>query len=159
MIINIVAVGKIKDSYLAEGVSEFKKRLGRFAEVNILECAESACDSVQKTLETEAAAVLPKLKGCVVALAVEGKELSSEGLAELIASRSQAGASELTFVIGGAEGLAESVKRRADFLLSFGPMTFPHRLIRLMLAEQIYRAFTIIEGHPYHRGDAPRKRA
>ena len=101
--------------------------------------------------ETETEALFAKAKGCVVALDGRGKRLSSEELAAFIAGKCAAGVSEFSFLIGGSHGLAEDAVKRADEVVSFGAMTFPHQLFRVMLAEQLYRAFTIIGGTPYHK--------
>lgn len=142
--INFVVVGKIKESFYRDAVAEYQKRLSRFAKVEIKELAEGANPSA------EASDILRAVKGYVIALAVEGKKLSSESLAEKIQSLADAG-KEITFVIGSSCGLAKEVKEKADFLLSFSDMTFPHQLMRVILAEQVYRAFMINAGATYHK--------
>ncbi|MDR3216546.1 MAG: 23S rRNA (pseudouridine(1915)-N(3))-methyltransferase RlmH [Clostridiaceae bacterium] len=153
---NIVAVGNIKENYLNDGICEYKKRISRFADLNIIECKEfpPVSDGTADTataLKNEAKAVLERLRGHVIALAIDGKELSSPELSEYISSKSVNGVSEFTFIIGGSDGLSGEVLSRADFLLSFGKATYPHRLMRLILCEQLYRAVAIINKLPYHK--------
>lgn len=153
--VKIIAVGKIKESYFAEAVAEYVKRAGRYAEVKITEvkeenfCAEPSDKEKEIILDKEGDAILKEVKGRVFALAIEGKKISSEGLKDLIKKSKDAG-EELTFIIGGSYGLADKVKRAAT-LISFSDMTFPHTLFRVMLTEQIYRAFNIMEGGKYHK--------
>jgi 23S rRNA (pseudouridine1915-N3)-methyltransferase len=142
--IYFVVVGKIKESFYREAVAEYVKRLSRFAKVEIKELAEG------NSLEDEAADILRSVKGYVIALAVEGKSLDSEGLAEKLQTLTNEG-KDITFVIGSSCGLAQSVKDAADYKLSFSKMTFPHQLMRVILAEQVYRAFMINAGSTYHK--------
>ncbi len=142
--INIVCVGEIKEEFYRAAVSEYLKRLSRFAKVEIKELTEG------KNPEAEAQSILKTLKGYVFALCVEGKKLSSERLAEAVGVLCDKG-EEITFVIGSSCGLSQSVKDRADFCLSFSDMTFPHQLMRVVLCEQIYRAFMINSGGIYHK--------
>lgn len=142
--IRIVAVGKLKESFWREAVAEYVKRLSRFASVEIREIAE------RETLEEEAKDILAACRGYVIALAVEGEKLSSEGFASLLKKRTDEG-KEITFVIGSSCGLAAEVKRAADFKLSFSDMTLPHQLMRVVLCEQVYRAFMINCGAVYHK--------
>ena len=142
--INFVVVGKIKESFYRDAVAEYQKRLSRFAKVEIKELAEGANPSA------EASDILRAVKGYVIALAVEGKKLSSESLAEKMQSLADAG-KEITFVIGSSCGLSQRVKQAADYRLSFSDMTFPHQLMRVILAEQVYRAFMINAGSTYHK--------
>jgi len=142
--INIIAVGKIKEEFYREALAEYLKRLSRFARVEVKELAE------RQTLKEEAADILKCAKGYVIALAIEGEKLSSEGLAKKIKTLCDGG-KEFSFVIGSSCGLDKSVKDRADFLLSFSDMTFPHQLMRVILSEQIYRAFMINSGSEYHK--------
>lgn len=142
--IYFVVVGKIKESFYREAVAEYVKRLSRFAKVEIKELAEGADP------EAEKGEILRACKGYVIALAVEGEKLSSEKLAQKLKGLSDAGR-EVTFVIGSSCGLAEEVKERADYRLSFSDMTFPHQLMRVILAEQVYRAFMINAGATYHK--------
>ena len=153
--VNVVAVGKVKEIYFSDGIAEYAKRLSRFCEFKIIEVeeenfkkAESGDISVIK--EREGERILPHLKGRVFAMAIEGKRRSSEEFARLIQTAADS-VGVMTFVVGGSYGLSEAVKSRADGLLSFSEMTFPHTLFRLMLTEQIYRAFTILGGSAYHK--------
>ena len=142
--INFVVVGKIKESFYREAVAEYQKRLSRFAKLEIKELAEGV------DIDAEADDILRACKGYIVVLAVEGKKLSSEKLAERLQTLTDAG-KEVTFVIGSSCGLSDRVKQKADFLLSFSDMTFPHQLMRVILAEQVYRAFMINAGSTYHK--------
>ncbi len=142
--VNLVVVGKIKESFYREAVAEYCKRLNRFAKVEIKELPE------RNTLKEEAEDILRSLKGYVFVLAIEGKKLSSEALAEKMREVVDRG-KEMTFVIGSSCGLDDSVKERADLKLSFSDMTFPHQLMRVILTEQIYRAFMIQSGSEYHK--------
>lgn len=142
--VNLVVVGKIKESFYREAVAEYCKRLNRFAKVEIKELPE------RNTLKEEAEDILRSLKGYVFVLAIEGKKLSSEALAEKMRQVVDRGM-EMTFVIGSSCGLDDSVKERADLKLSFSDMTFPHQLMRVILTEQIYRAFMIQSGSEYHK--------
>ncbi len=152
MKINIVCVGKIKEDFFTEAINEYKKRLSRFCTLNIVEVAE---DSKQTNLalksEKEGKAILSKCSGLIVALDGKGKMLSSEEIAAFIENKKVSGTSEISFVIGGSNGLSGEVLKSADLILSFGKITFPHQLFRVVLCEQIYRALTIIEGLPYHK--------
>ena len=153
--INVVAVGKVKEKYFADGIAEFSKRLSAFCDFKIIEVEEENFKKTdaslsQKTVNLEGERILPKLSGKIVVLSPEGEKKNSEGFAKLINSAVKTG-TPLTFVIGGSYGLSEQVKKRADKMISFSDMTFPHTLFRLMLTEQIYRAFTIINGKSYHK--------
>ena len=142
--INIVCVGKIKEKFYSDAVGEYLKRLSRFAKVEVREVAEC------RSLDEEAELILRAAKGRVIALCIEGKKLSSEGLAEYIKELTDTGC-ECTFIIGSSFGLSDEVKRRADLKLSFSDMTFPHQLMRVIALEQIYRAFMINSGSEYHK--------
>ena len=142
--IYFVVVGKIKESFYREAVAEYAKRLSRFVKLEIKELAEGA------DIEAEAGDIVRACKGYTIALAVEGKKLSSEKLAEKLQSLEDEG-KDVTFVIGSSCGLSETVKNKADFKLSFSDMTFPHQLMRVILAEQVYRAYMINAGATYHK--------
>ena len=142
--IRLVVIGKIKESFYRDAVNEYLKRLSRFAFVEVKELPERA------TLKEEGEDVLRAVKGYVIALAIEGTKLSSEKLAKKIKSLVDAG-KEISLVIGSSHGLCDEVKSRADYLLSFSDMTFPHQLMRVILCEQIYRAFMINAGSEYHK--------
>ncbi|BBA07608.1 23S rRNA (pseudouridine(1915)-N(3))-methyltransferase RlmH [Streptococcus oralis] len=159
MKIKIVTVGKLKEKYLKDGIAEYTKRILRFAKLEMIELAdEKTPDKAselenQKILETEGARILSKVgeRDFVVVLAIEGKTLSSEEFSKQLEQASIKGYSTLTFIIGGSLGLAPVVKNRANLSVSFGRLTLPHQLMRLVLIEQIYRAFTIQQGSPYHK--------
>ena len=142
--ITFVVVGKIKENFYREAVAEYAKRLSRFAKLEIKELAENS------SLETEAEDILRSLKGYVIALCVEGEKLSSEKLASKLTKLEDTG-KEITFVIGSSCGLSDRVKAVADYRLSFSDMTFPHQLMRVILAEQVYRAYMINAGATYHK--------
>lgn len=159
MKIKIVTVGKLKEKYLKDGIAEYSKRISRFAAVEMIELADEktpdrASDSEnEKILNLEGNRILSKIgdREFVVVLAIEGKTLSSEEFSSQLEQASINGFSILTFVIGGSLGLSHQVKKRANLFLSFGRLTLPHQLMRLVLVEQIYRAFTIQQGSPYHK--------
>lgn len=158
MKIRIVAVGKLKEKYLREGVAEYAKRLAPFASVELLETreeymAENPSEAQrQQTLAKEGERLLRLVpeRSFLIVLDVKGKLLSSEALAKELASLALQGQSDLTFLIGGAFGLSPAVRDRADLRISFSPMTFTHQMVRLLLYEQIYRAFKINRGEKYH---------
>lgn len=159
MKIKIVTVGKLKEKYLKDGIAEYSKRISRFAKLEMIELAdEKTPDKAseienQKILETEGARILSKVgeRDFVLVLAIEGKTFSSEEFSKQLEEASIKGYSTLTFIIGGSLGLAPGVKNRANLSVSFGRLTLPHQLMRLVLVEQIYRAFTIQQGSPYHK--------
>lgn len=142
--INIICVGKIKEKFYTDAVNEYMKRLSRFAKVEIREIPEC------RTLSEEAELILKSAKGRLIALCVEGKKYSSEALAQYIKQLTDTG-NECTFVIGSSRGLADAVKHKANIKLSFSDMTFPHQLMRVILLEQVYRAFMINGGGEYHK--------
>ena len=153
--VNIVCIGKVKESYFKEGIFEYSKRLSRFCDFTITELEEEniknpSNSQIEDLIKKEGKKILPVLKGKVVVLAIEGKKRSSEDFASLVKSISDT-TGVITFVIGGSYGLSKEVKDRADYKLSFSDMTFPHTMARLILTEQIYRAFSIIEGSAYHK--------
>ena len=159
MRINIVCVGKIKEKYLKLGIDEFKKRLSKYCKLEIIElddekAPENLSDKEMLMIkEKEGKKILSKIKdnSYVIALAIDGKNLSSEELAETINKLGVRGVSNITFVIRGSLGLSDDVLSRADYKLSFSKMTFPHQLMRLILLEQGYRAYRINNGEPYHK--------
>ena len=158
MKIRIVAAGRLKEKYLREGVAEYEKRLAPFASVELLETREEYMPENpseaqrQQALAKEGERLLRLVpeKSFLIVLDVKGKLLSSEALAKELASRALQGQSDLTFLIGGAFGLSPAVRERADLRISFSPMTFTHQMVRLLLYEQIYRAFKINRGEKYH---------
>lgn len=153
MNINIICIGKIKESFYRDAVAEYAKRLTRFCKLNILELAESRLEGndINKVKLNEGKSILSKLKGYVIILDLGGNMLSSPDLAEKIDSLQSGGVSEISFVIGGSYGLSDEVKQKADFSLCFGKMTYPHQLMRVILSEQIYRAFMINSNSEYHK--------
>jgi 23S rRNA (pseudouridine1915-N3)-methyltransferase len=159
MKITILCVGKVKEKYFSDAIAEYGKRLGRYCTLKIIEVAdektpENAPEAVgQKIKETEGKRLLAKMDtdAFCIALAIDGKQLSSPGLAKYLSEKMVSGTSHLQFVIGGSLGLSEEVLRKADFKLSFSAMTFPHQLMRVILLEQIYRSFRIINHEPYHK--------
>lgn len=158
MKIRILAVGKLKENYLLQGVAEYEKRLSPFASVELIETREERMPESPSEAEKEDAlkkegANLLRLvpeKSFLIVLDVRGELLSSEALAEKIAALALQGKSDLTFLIGGAFGISAAVRKRADLRLSFSPMTFTHQMVRLLLYEQVYRAFKINRGEKYH---------
>ena len=142
--LTVVCVGKLKEGYLREAAAEYLKRLSRFCKIEVKELPERAAP------KDEAEDILRALRGRVFVLAVEGKQRSSENFAREIKSSVDRG-EEITFVIGSSCGLDERVKAAADELVSFSEMTFPHQLMRVILLEQIYRAFMINAGAEYHK--------
>lgn len=159
MNITVIAVGKLKEKYLKEAVSEYSKRLSKYCDIKNIEVSdEKAPESMSKAEETavryrEGQGILKNIKNdaYVIALDIQGKMLCSEAFAGFIADLGIRGRSNITFVIGGSLGLSSEVLTRADYKLSFSPMTFPHQLMRVILLEQIYRGFRIIKGEPYHK--------
>lgn len=159
MKIKVVTVGKLKEKYLKDGIAEYSKRISRFAKLEMIELADEktpdkASESEnQKILEIEGQRILSKVgdRDFVIVLAIEGKTFSSEEFSKQLEEASIKGFSTLTFIIGGSLGLAQDVKNRANLSVSFGRLTLPHQLMRLVLAEQIYRAFMIQQGSPYHK--------
>ena len=159
MKITIACVGRIKEKFYRDAVAEYEKRLSRYCKLEILEVAdEKTPDGAGAALEEqirekEGRRLLEKIRedAFVCSLEIEGKRLTSEGFAGWMEGLAVKGTSHIVFVIGGSLGLHESVRRRADMALSFSDMTFPHQLMRVILAEQVYRAFRIIQGAPYHQ--------
>jgi len=155
----LLAVGKIKEKYLVQGISEYAKRLSRYCKLEIVEVADEktpdkAGDAVEAQIkETEGRRLLKYIRegDYVVALAIQGKMLDSIELSKLVENLGIQGESSLVFVIGGSLGLSDEVMRRADYLLSFSKMTFPHQMMRMILLEQIYRGYRIMMREPYHK--------
>ncbi|NLU36703.1 MAG: 23S rRNA (pseudouridine(1915)-N(3))-methyltransferase RlmH [Clostridiales bacterium] len=159
MNIRLICVGKIKEKYLVQGISEYKKRLSRYAKLEIIEVQdEKAPESLspaeeQAVLGREGERLTRYMRDSAVkiVLAIEGQPFSSEEFAEKLQRYALSGRSQLDFIIGGSLGLDQAIIKQADLLLSFSRFTFPHQLMRLILMEQIYRAFRIINGEPYHK--------
>ena len=159
MNINIVCVGRLKEKYWTDAVNEYAKRLGRYAKIKIIElndekAPENFSDAQKiQVMEKEGDRILKSIPSgsFVVALEIDGKNISSEELASFIKNKMVNGVSDMTFVIGGSLGLSKEVTGRAEYHLSFSRMTFPHQMARVMLLEQIYRAERIICNEPYHK--------
>lgn len=159
MKITVITVGKIKEKYLKDAIAEYSKRLSRYCKLEILEVAdEKTPDGASETVEEnirdkEGERILKLIKedAYVITLEIGGKMLTSEELADRIETLGIQGKSHLVFVIGGSIGLGKEVLRRSDYALSFSKMTFPHQLMRVILLEQIYRSYRIINGEPYHK--------
>lgn len=159
MKITVIGVGKIKEKFFTSAIDEYSKRLSRYCKLDIIELADektpdNASDTVnQQIKDKEGERILASIKDddYVIALAIEGKMLDSVELSEKIEKLGISGISSITFVIGGSLGLSENVMKRADYKLSFSKMTFPHQLMRVILLEQVYRAYRIMKGEPYHK--------
>lgn len=157
--ITLLCVGKLKEKFYIEASAEYQKRLGRYCQLERIELPEQRLPEnpspaeIGQALDREAAAIREKLPrgGTVIALCIEGELLSSPALAQKLRQFALEGRSHLCFLIGGSFGLQESLKQSADLRLSMSPMTFPHHLARVMLLEQIYRGFQILEGSKYHK--------
>ena len=157
--VSVVCVGKLKEKFYAEAAAEYLKRLSRYCRAEVVEVPESRLSEtpspaeIEQALLEEAGRVEAKLpKSCaLIALCIEGTELSSPAFAEALRGFAVSGASQLAFLIGGSVGLHPSLKERADLRLSMSPMTFPHHLARVMLLEQLYRAYQIQAGGRYHK--------
>lgn len=156
--VQIVCVGKLKEAYWREACAEYTKRLQPFCRFHITELPEARLEEnasralIDSALEHEGEKILAAASGSVqIALCIEGKELSSEALATQIGNWCLNGESSLSFIIGSSFGLSSRVKQAADYRLSMSPMTFPHQLARVMLCEQIYRVFQILNHGKYHK--------
>lgn len=159
MKITLICVGKLKEKYLVQGIEEYAKRLSRYCTLEIIELADektpdNAADAITVAIKKkEGDRILRAVKedAYCIALAIEGNMLASEELAQKIDKLGVNGSSHICFVIGGSLGLSEEVLKRAEYKLSFSKMTFPHQLMRLILLEQIYRAYRINNNEPYHK--------
>lgn len=156
MNITVIAIGKIKETYFRESINEYIKRLNSYCSLKIVEIpSEPIFDEkdYKKYKQNEAKKILQYLNtnSYIITLEIEGKQLSSPDLAQKINGISNDGYNELTLIIGGANGLDEDISKKADFKLSFSKMTFTHQMIRVILLEQIYRAFKILNNENYHR--------
>ena len=157
--IKLICVGKMRERFYSDAFAEYAKRLQAYCKLECIELAEQrlsdapSAKEIAAALERESTDIMKAISNdaYVVAMCVEGKQMKSEGMAELIAAREGSGKPKLCFVVGGSFGLDARVKARADMRLSMSEMTFPHHLARVMLAEQIYRAFKINEGSKYHK--------
>ena len=159
MNIKIISVGKLKEKYLVQGINEYVKRLGAYAKIELIEVPDEKAPENLSDLEMlqvkekEAERILAKIKDqeYVFALAINGTNPTSEAFAKQIDQLGIQGKSQLVFVIGGSLGLSDSVLKRSNTQISFGKMTYPHQLMRLILVEQIYRCYRINRGEPYHK--------
>ncbi len=159
MKITVLTVGKVKEKFYRQAIEEFQKRLSRYCKLEIIEVPDEktpdhASETEERLIkEKEGQRILKCIKedAWVCALAIEGKMLDSVELSEKLEQMGIGGVSHMIFVIGGSLGLADEVLKRADFKLSFSKMTFPHQLMRVILLEQIYRAYRIMQGEPYHK--------
>ena len=159
MKLTILTVGKIKEKYLKDAISEYTKRLSKYCKLEIVEVDdEKTPDNASEVMENmirskEAERILKHIKddAYVITLEIGGKQLSSEDLAKKIEGLGLQGVSHIIFIIGGSIGLGNEVLQKSDFALSFSKMTFPHQLMRVILLEQVYRSYRIIKGEPYHK--------
>lgn len=159
MKIKIITVGKLKEKYLKQGIAEYAKRLGSYCKMEIIEvndekAPESLSDKeMEMVKDKEGERILAKVsdQSYVFALAINGQQYDSVEFAQKIERLGITGKSDITFIIGGSLGLSETVLKRANEEISFGKLTFPHQLMRLVLVEQVYRAFRIMHGHAYHK--------
>ena len=157
--IDIIAVGKVKERFFTEAIHEYEKRIGRFARLDIIEVQdektpENASEAVNRQIrEKEGERILKNIRGgsYVIAMAIEGKMYDSLELSDHIRDLRIRGQSHLTFIIGGSLGLSDQVLQRADEKISFSKLTFPHQLMRVILLEQIYRSYKIMNHEPYHK--------
>lgn len=159
MKISVVCVGKLKESYWRDAVAEYAKRLSRYIKLEITEVPDEKAPETMSDAQEDAVRkkegerILRAVKddAYVILLAIEGKQRSSEGLADLLEQNMVKGVSHITFIIGGSLGLSSDVMQRGDIALSFSPMTFPHQMMRVILLEQIYRGIKILKKEPYHK--------
>ena len=159
MKITILTVGKIKEKYLKDAIAEYAKRLSRYCKLEIVEVAdEKTIENASQVMKTqirdkEAERLMKYIRedAYVITLEIKGKQLTSEELSEKINQLGIQGKSHIIFVIGGSIGLGDEILKRSDYALSFSKMTFPHQLMRVILLEQIYRSYRIINGEPYHK--------
>lgn len=157
--VTVIAVGKLKEKYLKDACNEYIKRLGAFAKASVIEVNEyrSTDNPSQSEIEIvknkEGEAILSKIpkESFVISMCIEGKELSSEELSQKLETISVNGKSSICLIIGGSFGISDEVKKKSDFCLSFGKITLPHQLMRVVLLEQLYRSFSISKGTKYHK--------
>ena len=159
MEIQIIVVGKLKEKYLKNGIAEYLKRMKSYVNLKIIEVKDEAANQmlsdaeIEQVKEIEGKRIIEKLpdRARVIALDLKGKQLSSEAFSEEINETMTYGTSQIAFIIGGSHGLSPEVLQKTHLKISFGSMTYPHQLMRLILVEQIYRAFKIIRNEPYHK--------
>ena len=150
--IKIITVGTIKENYLKEAIEEYKKRIQKYTNIDIIELKDEDFNEIEKTLKVEEEKILKQLseKDYIITLEIEGKEYTSIEFAKKLESI-QIENSNITFIIGGSYGLSQNIKEKAKLHLSFSKMTFPHQLFRVLLLEQIYRAYKINTNESYHK--------
>ena len=159
MKITVICVGKIKESYFRDAISEYSKRLSKYTTLEIVEVADektsenSSDREIALIQDKEGKRILSHIKdgALCIALAIQGKKMDSVAFSDYIAKRMEEGKSQITFIIGGSLGLSEEVMKRCKYSVSFSDMTFPHQLMRVVLFEQIYRGFRILNHEPYHK--------
>lgn len=159
MNIRVISVGKIKEKYLVAGIAEYSKRLSKYCKLDLIEVSDEKAPeqlSDQEELivkRKEGIRILSKIKEntYVIALAIEGEQITSEALSKKMDKLMVEGVSDITFVIGGSLGLSDEILLRSNYKLSFSKMTFPHQLMKMILLEQVYRGFRISKGEPYHK--------
>jgi 23S rRNA (pseudouridine1915-N3)-methyltransferase len=159
MNISIIGVGKVKENFMVKAIDEYTKRLSRYCKLNIIEVPDEKAPEnlsekeMEQVKNAEGESILKHVKEgmYIIALDIQGKMLSSEELADKMEKLGLQGNSSIAFIIGGSLGLSDEVRKRADFRLSFSPMTFPHQLMRVILLEQVYRGFRIMKNEPYHK--------
>ena len=156
--VSLIAIGKLKEKYLQSAVDEYAKRLTAFCKFSVIELPEEPqrgenAAEIDRVVNSEGKRIIEKISSdaLVVSLCIEGKQLTSPEFSEYISNAAVTGKSKIVFIIGGSNGLSDKVKNRSDLKLSFSEMTFPHQLFRVMLCEQIYRAFSISKGTKYHK--------
>ncbi|MBQ1546425.1 MAG: 23S rRNA (pseudouridine(1915)-N(3))-methyltransferase RlmH [Clostridia bacterium] len=156
--VNVICVGKLKEKYLRDGVSEYAKRLQAMCKFSVTELDEErlsdeSTSSINAVIAAEGRRIISRIdkNAVVIAMCIEGETMSSESLASYFMQTAVGGASTVDIIIGGSYGLSDEVKKRADLRLSMSPMTFPHQLARVMVCEQVYRAFSINNGSKYHK--------
>ena len=159
MKIKIICVGKIKEKYIVDGINEYAKRLSKYCNLEIIEVMDENfvqnpnIEEIEIIKSREENKILKYIgdKDYIISLAINGKQLTSEGLADNISNLTISGYSTISFIIGGSHGLSNNILKMSNLLLSFSKLTFPHQLFRLVLLEQIYRSFKIIKKEPYHK--------
>ena len=151
--IKILCVGKLKEKYLTDATLEYLKRIRKYTNIEIIELPDSNIDDMNIALDKEKKHIEKYInpKDFMITMEIEGKQLTSEELADKIDKLGIQGTSHIIFIIGGSIGLGEEVLKKSDFALSFSKMTFPHQLMRVILLEQVYRSYRIINGEPYHK--------
>lgn len=155
--INLITIGRLKEDYWRKASAEYEKRLGAFCKIKIIELEESklpenpSIKEINIALENESKAILKNISGCIISLCIEGEQFSSEKFAEKIDALGIDGNSTLNFIIGSSHGLSDNLKEKSKIKISMSKMTFPHQMARILLLEQIYRAFMIINNNKYHK--------